>query len=77
MYKLVHTLKLRAHVRSSCACADGAPGHSPSDPETPEQLLVHLTVRGRGTLLAYSSHRPQVGASAGVPATPCVWGGSP
>lgn len=40
--------------------ADGAPLRSPDDSEPPEQLLVHLTVRGRGTLLAYSSHKPQV-----------------
>ncbi|KAI3433391.1 hypothetical protein D9Q98_003207 [Chlorella vulgaris] len=31
----------------------------PAGPQSPEQLLVHLTVRGRGTLLAYSSRRPQ------------------
>lgn len=29
----------------------------------PEKLLVVLTVRGRGRLLAYSSHKPLVGAS--------------
>jgi hypothetical protein len=33
----------------------------PLDGEAPEQLLVHLALRGRGTLLAYSSHRPKVG----------------
>lgn len=51
-------------ARTSSAHTDGVPGQSPDDPESPEQLLLHLTVRGRGTLLAYSSHKPQVGASA-------------
>ena len=33
----------------------------PQPGEAPGQLLVSLTVRGRGTLLAYSSLKPQVG----------------
>lgn len=33
----------------------------PPGGESPEELRVHLAVRGRGTLLAYSSLRPQVG----------------
>ncbi|KAL4423584.1 hypothetical protein ABPG77_004624 [Micractinium sp. CCAP 211/92] len=49
----------RVEVATVASMEDGVPGQSPDDPESPEQLLLHLTVRGRGTLLAYSSHKPQ------------------
>ncbi|KAL4431159.1 hypothetical protein ABPG75_006415 [Micractinium tetrahymenae] len=49
----------RVEVATVASMEDGAGKRPAGGPELPEQLLVHLTVRGRGTLLAYSSHWPQ------------------
>lgn len=49
-----------AAPNATSICAEEFPPAEGAPP--PEKLLVFLTVRGRGRLLAYSSHKPLVGA---------------
>lgn len=57
-------LRLSSRILSSLTAspADDFPLPAEGSAQPPERLLVSLTVRGRGQLLAYSSHRPQVRA---------------